>query len=81
MDKNQTNLYLLYIATKKVMDIKVRKISNLTLKHSILGQNGMFLGLTALVYLAFRVEGGSLELLYSLLGPNSKDKSVIISST
>ena len=43
--------------------------SILTLKHTVLGQNRLFLGLTALVYLAFRLEGGSLdlELLHSLI--------------
>jgi hypothetical protein len=80
MDKNQTRLYFLYIATKKVMNIKVRKISIFTLKHTVLGQNRLFLGLAALVYLAFRVRVGSLELLYSLLDPKSKDKNVIILS-
>ena len=47
------------------MYIKVRKIFLLTLRYTFLVKIGCFLGLAVLV---FRVNGGSLELLYSLLG-------------
>ena len=58
----------MYIGTKKLNNIKVRKISILALKYTFEEQNRLFLVLAVLVYLVFRVNGGSLELLCSLFG-------------
>ena len=56
----------MYIGTEKLKNM--RKISILDLKYTFEEQNMLFLVLAVLVYLVFRVNGGSLELLYSLFG-------------
>ena len=54
----------MYIGTEKLKNMS--KISILDLKYTFEEQNMLFLVLAVLVYLVFRVNGGSLELLYSL---------------
>ena len=57
----------MYTGTKK-LNIKGRKIAILGLKYTFEKQNRLSLVLKVLVYLVFRVNGGSLDLLYSLFG-------------
>jgi hypothetical protein len=55
------------IRTKKLINLKVRKLSISPLEYNLGGQNRLLEPIGHVTYFMFRLRSGSLELLYSLL--------------